>query len=191
MPQEPENFCRPIDCERLDIKSTIFVHEVKNAEDKRQIIANGFILGKNPSIYRGVYARPYPKKIWYEAKHKIGKRYEKISEVVIEIEVDPSARVFQIGNEYPIHSLRGYGNLEWNKMYVEAAKKIGIQLPVAQHHCDPYWDSAHGEQLNNLMFEMRQPLVNELNTIIKNRCDILINGGEVIIVNPTVIRSMK
>lgn len=159
------------------------IHSVKNPEDKQSILQNGFLVGQNDFILKGIYTVP---DVWY------GGNIRARQETIIQIYTKKNTRVYDSGADRPIDSLRGIGSLKFNLLYCKILKKLKYNLLPASIDEDYNWYKKNAEVIEKFLDDSSaRKLYQKLlfNELIK-KYDVYINGGELIIINPECIEEM-
>jgi len=161
------------------------IHDTDSEENRRNILEHGFEYSSNPNILKGIYTQPDD---WYIST---GKGFP------IKIYTRKNTRIFDNGVDRPMDSLRGLGNIEFNKVYVDILNKLGYKVSYAKKDGDYIWFHENEKVIEEFIgrpanWDSRQKYQRLLyEFLIDNNYDVYINGGEIIIVNEVCIDKLE
>ena len=104
-----ENFGQPA----KEYSGISFIHETKK-ENANSILKNGFRLGSNPRITKGIYTIPLQ---WKREKFDWG-----VESIELEIELKEGSKIFWTNTERPSDFYYGQGNKYFNNLYKKLHK---------------------------------------------------------------------
>jgi hypothetical protein len=154
----------------------------KNIESIRK---NGFSLSKNPNILKGVYTFPFA--TYGEDDFLTNK-----DKAHFLIEVDKDAVYYDTGAHYPSDAMYGFGSKNYRDLYIESMIGLDEKNSILKKY------NAGSKGWHNIVNKIMDDkdkrhrfndiLIDKLN---QQGIDILQHGGEVIILNPNVIKKYK
>ena len=144
-------------------------------EDKESILKNGFDTSKNR--WNGIFA--------FDPRNSV---FE-IGEGTIFMETDDRCKIIDLGGDRPMDNYRGVGTLEYNKIYADCAKKNGFDIPYSKEDCDWDWYTENSEDIEIIMRKFEQTeCIRDI--LIEDGYGIVINGGEIIIIDNKCVKRM-
>ena len=154
------------------------IHLARSTDDRESIMKNGFELGRNDIILRGVYTRPKKWMSTGEFKNSIE------SKKGLEIMTRPDAKVFDNGCDRPMDALYGYSESpKFRKIYKEFLNKLGFKIDKIDPNKGGRGDPERERYIDD--HEARKKFQKMLYDWLQtNGYSLYVNGGEIIIVNP-------
>lgn len=161
--------CSDLEEALFDLRGVKLIHVAKTPADAKSILANGFIIDRNPAIIAGIYTT-FPDAGWT----KPGR--------TLELTLKRSTW-FDSGADRPIDALHGNGNKAWNALWWSVLEELGANDDDAEESITEaiFADRAIRREYAKLMTK----------TLLKCDIDVLVHGGENIIIRPSVVSAMQ
>jgi len=168
----------------------VLYHVARSKADRDNILKNGFRIGSKSDQYvKGVYTRPAA----WMSKLEIKK-----IENGIKIELKSDQNAYDSGGDRAPYSYRGMtNNKEFREFYIDALLKIGYKIVKTK------WDPNNwAEWWTTNSKEIEKCFNNSVSTkkycdmlydwlTKKKKCNVFINGGEVVILDVKAISKME
>ena len=160
------------------------IHITRSPQDKKSILKNGFDISRNPVILKGVYCVP---DCWYMGTTR------KNDPSRIDIYTKHNTKVFDTDANRPIDSLQGIGTKQWNTLYCEILSKLGIKIIPKGNFSWEYYFEKNSIKIKEFLndFELRERYQKLLYNVLIKQYDVVVNGGELIIINPKCIDHLE